>query len=93
MNGEMINVHKVLSGKPDRKKPLGRHECRWDSTKILVWTEFNWLQKGPVVGSCKHSNEPLAPIRGREILEQLSNYQILKKVSVPYSQSVGWLFV
>jgi hypothetical protein len=37
----------------------------------------------PVAGSCKHCNEIPDSIKGREFLAQLSNYQLLKKVSVP----------
>jgi hypothetical protein len=29
---------------------------------------------GPVVGSCEHGNEPSGCIRGRELLEELSDY-------------------
>jgi hypothetical protein len=32
--GEIRNAYKILVGKPDRKRPLGRPKCRW---KILDW--------------------------------------------------------
>jgi hypothetical protein len=32
-----------------------------------------------VTGSCEHSNEPLCYIKGREFLEKLSDYYLLKK--------------
>jgi hypothetical protein len=38
--------------------------------------------KGPVVGSCECCNEPSGPIKGKEFLNYLSNYQLLKKGSV-----------
>jgi len=28
--GEIIGVYRVLVGKPDRKKPLGRPRLRWE---------------------------------------------------------------
>jgi hypothetical protein len=28
--GEGRGVHRVLVGKPERKRPLGRHRCRWE---------------------------------------------------------------
>jgi hypothetical protein len=34
-------------------------------------------------GSCERGNEP--SLKGRELLEHLSNYQLLKKGSAPYS--------
>jgi len=38
-----------------------------------------------VVGSYKHGNEPLGAIKGMEFLDQLSDYQLLKKDSAPWS--------
>jgi len=29
-NGEGRGVHRVLVGKPEGRRPLGRHRCRWD---------------------------------------------------------------
>jgi hypothetical protein len=28
--GEMINAYKILVRKPERKRSLGRHRCRWE---------------------------------------------------------------
>jgi len=28
--GEGIVVYRILVGKPERKRPLGRHRCRWE---------------------------------------------------------------
>jgi hypothetical protein len=36
--------------------------------------------RGPVMGSCEHSNEPPVFIKGGEFLKQLSNYKILKEL-------------
>jgi hypothetical protein len=38
-----------------------------------------------VAGSCEHGNEPLVHIKGREFIEQLRDYQLFKKDSVPWS--------
>jgi hypothetical protein len=32
-----------------------------------------------VAGSCEHGNEPSGSIRGEEVLDRMSNYQVLKK--------------
>jgi hypothetical protein len=48
--GEIRNVYKILVGKPEGKRPLGRHKSRWSIILkwILeklggnVWTGFNW---------------------------------------------------
>jgi hypothetical protein len=36
MNGEKRNVYRLLVGKPEEKRPLGRPRCRW--IIILRWT-------------------------------------------------------
>jgi len=41
-------------------------------------------KQGPVAGSCEHDNELSGTIKGGEFLGQLSDYQCLKKVSVPW---------
>jgi hypothetical protein len=46
---------------------------------VGVWTGFNWLMLCSVVFCFKHNNEPLGFIRGREFLDQLSYYLLLKK--------------
>jgi hypothetical protein len=52
--GEGRNVYRVLVGKPERKRPLGRPRRRWedgikmDLTEIGwgMWSGFNWLRIG-----------------------------------------------
>jgi hypothetical protein len=34
MNGEKKNAYRLLVGKPERKRPLGRPRHRWDSSKM-----------------------------------------------------------
>jgi len=41
-----------------------------------------------VVGSCGHDNEPLGCIEGEEFLDKLSDCQLLKNDSAPWSWSV-----
>ena len=56
--GEIRGVYRVLVGKPDGKKPLGRHKRRWeDNTKTDLqevecglWTGSRWLRIGTGVG-------------------------------------------
>jgi hypothetical protein len=65
-NGETRNAYRILVGKPEGKKPLGRPRCRWvDNIKMdlgeIGWDGRDWIElaqvKGPVEGSCKHGNE------------------------------------
>jgi hypothetical protein len=52
--GEERKVYKVLVGKPEGKRPLGRQRCRWkdgirmDLREIDwgVWIGFEWLRIG-----------------------------------------------
>jgi hypothetical protein len=38
-----------------------------------------------VAGSCEHGNEPLGSIKGRESVDLLSEYQLLKVDSAPWT--------
>jgi hypothetical protein len=46
---------------------------------VGVWTGFNWLVLCSVMFCFKHDNEPLSFIRGREFLDQLNYFLLLKK--------------
>jgi hypothetical protein len=56
--GEGRNVYRVLVGKPEGKRPLGRPRHRWeDGIKMDlgeigrgVWIGFTWLRTGTVGG-------------------------------------------
>jgi hypothetical protein len=37
------------------------------------------------MGSCEHGDEPSYSIKGGEFLNQMSDYQLLKKVSAAWS--------
>jgi hypothetical protein len=45
---EKMNVYRVLVGKPDGKRPLGRPRCRWvDNIKMdlseIGWGGMDWI--------------------------------------------------
>ena len=53
--GQGRGVHRVLVGKPEGQRPLGRPRRRWeDNIKMdlqeVVWTESSWLRIGTVGG-------------------------------------------
>jgi hypothetical protein len=56
--GEGRNVYRVLVGKPEGKRPLGRPRRRWENAIKMdlreigggVWTGFTWLRIGTVGG-------------------------------------------
>jgi hypothetical protein len=48
---QLIGVHRVLVGKPEVKRPLGRPKCRWeDNIKMdlqkvgVVGTGWSWFR-------------------------------------------------
>jgi hypothetical protein len=54
--GEKRTTHRILVGKPEVKRPLGRPRRRWvDNIEIdlrggMVWTGSIWLRKGTLGG-------------------------------------------
>jgi hypothetical protein len=46
--GEKRNVYRLLVGKPERKRPLGRRRRRWlDNIKMdlaeIIWCGVDWI--------------------------------------------------
>jgi len=56
--GESRGVYRVLVGKPEGKRSLGRPRLRWENNirwivrkwDVGVWTGSSWLRIGTVVG-------------------------------------------
>jgi hypothetical protein len=47
--GELRNAYRILVGKPEGKRPLGRPRRKWvDNTEIdgMIWIGFIWLRIG-----------------------------------------------
>jgi hypothetical protein len=63
--GEERKVYKVLVGKPEGKRPLGRPRRRWENG---IRMDLDWLGgygldstvsgQGPVAGCCECGDEP-----------------------------------
>jgi hypothetical protein len=41
--GKMRNLYKVLVGKPEGKRPLGRHRRRWEENISMYLRETRWV--------------------------------------------------
>ena len=45
--GDRAGAHRVLVGRPERKKPLGRPRCRLENIKIYLqeigWGGMDWI--------------------------------------------------
>jgi hypothetical protein len=70
---EMRNSYRVLAGKSDWNRPLGRRRCGWeDNTKMdlkrnkVEGCQLQSFNSGyrPGTSSCKHSIEPSSSIKG-----------------------------
>jgi hypothetical protein len=86
--------YKIFVGKPERKTPLGRPSGRWvDNIKMdlreIGWEGVDWMHlaydKGTVASCFEHDNEPSGSIKGGGFLDKLSDCQLLKKDSVPWT--------
>jgi hypothetical protein len=68
---------RILVGKPEGKRPLGRSRRRWrtilkwilERQDRMVWIGLIWLRIEPVEGSCEHGNKPPGSIKCWEVLE------------------------
>jgi hypothetical protein len=63
--GEERKVYKVLVGKPEGKRPLGRPRHRWEDGSEWILGRLAWgglnltvSGQGPVVGCCECGDEP-----------------------------------
>lgn len=81
MHCEMINEYKILAGKPETKRPLGKSPV--DRRIILKWMlqkqyvtgcglASTDLEYDPMAIPCKLSNKSLGFIWGGEFIQQLS---------------------
>jgi hypothetical protein len=75
--GEMRNEYKILTGKSERSKPLGRRRHRWEDNikmdhKEIGCEDMGWISSGSgygqLVDCCEHGNEPPDSIKDGEFL-------------------------
>jgi hypothetical protein len=79
-NREKRNAHRILVGKSEGKRPLGRpRRRRIDNTKMglreIGWDGIDWIDvaqdRDQFEGSYEHGNELSGSIKCSEVLEQL----------------------
>jgi hypothetical protein len=88
-SGEKRNAYRILVGKPEGKRPLGRPRRRWvDNIKMelrdIEWDCMDWIdlaQNRDKWSTCEHGNEPSGFIKCWEVLECLHNWGLYKKGS------------
>jgi hypothetical protein len=76
--GENMNARRILMGKPEGMRPLGRPRRKWGIILKLIlgigWgmgygQDSSGVGEGTMEGSCEHGNEPSGSIKCLEILE------------------------
>jgi hypothetical protein len=60
--GEERKLYKVLVGKPEERRPLGRPRRRWEDgirvdTGEISW-DVEWIHLAKVAGCCEFGDEP-----------------------------------
>ena len=85
------DAYRVLLGKPERRRPLGRPRRRWEDNIEIDLREVGWghgldrcvAGQEPVAASCKCDNEHSCSIKCGKFLDYLRNCQLLRKDSAP----------
>jgi hypothetical protein len=75
--GDKRGVNRVLVGKPEGKRPLGRPRCTWEDNISMDLQEVGWEygmdSAGSgyrhVAGTCECGNEPSGSIKSGELLD------------------------
>jgi hypothetical protein len=92
--GEGRGFYRILVGRPEGKRPLGRPRSRWEDNIKMYLREIgidgaNWIrlaQDSPVAGFCEHGNEPWGSIRKQDFFDKLSDNQLFKLCLAPWSK-------
>jgi hypothetical protein len=72
--GEGRCFYRVLVGKPEGKKPLGRHRLRWEDDNKADLMEVGcggteWTEPAQVRGTCEFGNEHSGSVKCGECLD------------------------
>jgi hypothetical protein len=76
--GEKRNAYRLLVGKPEGKRPIGRPRCRWvDNIRMdlgeVGWGDVDWIDlaqdKKQVESSCEFGIEPMGSMKCWETIE------------------------
>ena len=87
-------MYRVLVGKPEGRRPLGRprrrcvYNIRMDVQEVgcryMDWIEL--AQDRELSNACECGNEPSGSVKCGEFLDWLQTSQLLKKGSAPWSK-------
>jgi hypothetical protein len=81
--GEKRNAYRILMGKPEGRRPLGRPRRRWvDNIKMdlreMGWNVVDWVDLAQNRDQWR-ALEPSGFVKCWEVLEWLHNWRLLKK--------------
>jgi hypothetical protein len=71
---EERGVYRVLVGKPEGRRPLGRPRCRWVDNIRMTLQEvgcgyMDWIGVAQVADACECGNEPSGSVKWGEFLD------------------------
>jgi len=76
--GEIRGVYRVLLGKPEGKRPLGRRRLRWEGNikmdlQEVVCEAVDWIElaQEQLARNCECGNEPSGSVKCGEFLDWL----------------------
>jgi hypothetical protein len=83
--GATRNAYRILVGKPEGKRPLGRPRRRWvDNIKTdlreIGWDGMDWIDLAHNRGQCRAL---VNTVKNFKVPELLHNWQLLRKGSIP----------
>jgi hypothetical protein len=88
--GNKRNAYRILVGKPEGKRPLGRPRRRWvDNIKMdlreIGWDGVDWIDMSQDMDQWRALVNTVLNLRIKcwEVLEGLHNWWLLKKGSAP----------
>jgi hypothetical protein len=88
--GEKRNAYRILVGKPEGKRPLGRQRRRWVDNIKMDLTDtgrdgVDWMDMAQDGDQWRAlvNTVPSGFIKCSEVLEELHNWWLLKKGSAP----------
>jgi hypothetical protein len=83
------HVYRVLVGRPEYKRPLGRPSHRWEDNIKMDFRKIGMDSAGsgqsPMVSFCEHGNEPPGSIKKSGLFfDKLSDHQLFKEYPAPW---------
>ncbi|KAJ4429806.1 hypothetical protein ANN_22010 [Periplaneta americana] len=96
--GESRNAYRVLVGRPEGKRPLGRPRRRWeDNIKMdlreVGYDDGDWIDLAQDRGLCEGGNEPSGSLKACKSLYRRPPEAAgsLDRLRGMWSSNVGWL--